>query len=69
MRNRNSSDKVYPSASNVVLLNHELELVQTLPFWSALPYRAASSSKQGVEGVVTNKLAGLVCPPQTPLAS
>ena len=43
--------QAYTSSSNVVLLTPELELLDTLEFWSALPPRAAGSSGQGVHGV------------------
>lgn len=45
--------QVYPSASNVVLLTPEHELVETLQFWLALPHRASSS--------LTGTVAGVLC--------
>nr|XP_019048640.1 WD-repeat protein [Kwoniella bestiolae CBS 10118]OCF27570.1 WD-repeat protein [Kwoniella bestiolae CBS 10118] len=35
---------VYPSGPNVVILTPDLDLSDTLPFWSALPHRASTSS-------------------------
>jgi hypothetical protein len=44
--------KIYTSSLNVILLNHHLVLEETLPFWNALPHRAAASSTQEVDGVL-----------------
>ncbi|KAK4688553.1 rabconnectin-3a, partial [Tremellales sp. Uapishka_1] len=50
---------VYPSSSNVVVLDADLQLSDTLPFWNALPHRASSSSA-AVEGVCCSSKEGLV---------
>lgn len=47
--------QAYTSSSNVILLNEELELNATLPFWDSLPRRSGSSSGLGdVKGVITS---------------
>ena len=46
--------QIYPSASNVVILDTNIELQDTLQFWLALPYRASSSSQAKVEGVIAD---------------
>lgn len=45
-----------------MILDSEHDLIENVPFWSALPYRAASSSKQQqqVEGVVWIQTSSLV---------
>lgn len=52
--------QVYPSASNVVLLTPEHELVETLQFWLALPHRASSSLTGTVAGVLCSSDDGYV---------
>jgi hypothetical protein len=52
--------QVYSSGPNVVLLDSQLQLTDTLQFWSALPYRAASSSTSKVDGVCCSSADGLV---------
>ncbi|KAK6905133.1 hypothetical protein I203_105952 [Kwoniella mangroviensis CBS 8507] len=51
---------VYPSGSNVVLLTAELELSDTLPFWSALPHRASTSNPAVVQGVCCSDIDHLI---------
>ncbi|WVQ94063.1 hypothetical protein IAU59_001141 [Kwoniella sp. CBS 9459] len=51
---------VYPSASSIVLLTPELELAETLQFWSALPHRASTSSPGKVQGVCCSTAEGLI---------
>ncbi|KAE8543087.1 hypothetical protein D1P53_000574 [Cryptococcus gattii VGV] len=51
---------VYPSASNVVLLTPEHELVETLQFWLALPHRASSSLTGTVAGVLCSSDDGYI---------
>lgn len=55
--------QVYTSSSNVVVLDHRLDLVETLQFWSALPHRTSSSSRAQVQGVLGNSKNGLVSSP------
>jgi hypothetical protein len=56
--------------SNVVLLSAtpSLDLVETLPFWDALPYRAGSSHAGEVGGVHCDNRDGLVSGPVTLLS-
>ena len=53
--------QVYPSSSNVVVLNHDCRLVATLSLWSSLPrFAASSSSNARVAGVCCDSESGLV---------
>ncbi|KAK8845415.1 hypothetical protein IAR55_006128 [Kwoniella newhampshirensis] len=51
---------VYPSSSNVILLTPELQLSETLQFWSALPHRATSSTPGNVQGVSCSSSESLI---------
>ncbi|WWC85740.1 uncharacterized protein L201_000606 [Kwoniella dendrophila CBS 6074] len=50
----------YPSGSNITVLTSELELEDTLPFWTALPHRASASIPSNVEGVCCSQEHNLI---------
>ncbi|WRT63649.1 uncharacterized protein IL334_000572 [Kwoniella shivajii] len=56
----NNSYVVHPSGSNVTVLSPELNLIDTLPFWAALPHRASTSNPGQVEGVCCSNVDNLI---------
>ena len=44
----------------MVILDGDHDLLETLPFSSALPYRSASSSRYEVEGLIWDQSSSLV---------
>lgn len=61
---------MYPSSTNVVLIDQEGQLKHTLSLWDALPHRAGPSEKRDVKGVVarddmvSDEIAQLLLSPQ-----